>query len=161
MGKILNRLEEWVVVVTFAIMSTIAFVNVLTRGLASYSLSFTEEITVNLFVLLTFVGTAIGVRQYAHLGFTLIYDLGNRLVKNVITILAGLMMCTLFFILLYYGIQMVQYQMDMGQKTPSLGWPQWWFSMSMPVGAFFCLIRSVQVTIVEFRGQNAKGEQPV
>ncbi|AXI00523.1 TRAP transporter small permease [Sporosarcina sp. PTS2304] len=159
MGKVFNRLEEWIVILTISIMSTIAFANVLSRGFAKYSISFTEEITVNLFVMLTFVGTAIGVRQYAHLGFTLIYDKGNRLLKNMITILVGLMMVLLFFILFYFGIKMVQYQLDMGQKTPSLGWPQWWFSMSMPIGAFFCLIRSIQVTIAEFRQQNGKGEQ--
>ncbi|ARJ38911.1 C4-dicarboxylate ABC transporter permease [Sporosarcina ureae] len=161
MGKIFNRLEEWIVVIVLSIMSTIAFVNILSRGFANYSFSFTEEITVNLFVLLTFVGTAIGVRKYAHLGFTLIYDKGSLLLKNIITILVGLMMMLLFFILLYFGLKMVQYQMDMGQKTPSLGWPQWWFSMSMPIGALFCLIRSIQVTIVEFRQQNEKGEQPL
>lgn len=161
MGKVLNRLEEWIVVIVLSIMSTIAFVNVLSRGFANYSFSFTEEITVNLFVMLTFVGTAIGVREYAHLGFTLIYDRGNKLLKNIITILVGLMMVLLFGILLYFGFMMVQYQVDMGQKTPALGWPQWWFSMSMPIGALFCLIRSVQVTISEFREQNGKGEQIV
>lgn len=161
MGKILNRAEEWIVIAVLSIMSSIAFINVLSRGFANYSLSFTEEITVNLFVMLTFVGTAIGVREYAHLGFTLIYDRGNRLVKNCITILVGIMMALLFFILLYFGMKMVQYQIDMGQKTPSLGWPQWWFSMSMPIGALFCLIRAIQATVNELRQQNGKGEEPV
>ncbi|VDG99098.1 2,3-diketo-L-gulonate TRAP transporter small permease protein yiaM [Lysinibacillus sphaericus] len=161
MGRVLNRLEEWIVVIVLSIMSTIAFVNILSRGFLHYSLSFTEEITVNLFVMLTFVGTAIGVRKYAHLGFTLIYDNGNRLLKNIITVAVGVMMVFLFFILLFYGFKMAQYQMDMGQKTPSLGWPQWWFSLSMPIGALLCLIRSIQVTITELREQNRKGEQSV
>ncbi|MBB4823515.1 TRAP-type C4-dicarboxylate transport system permease small subunit [Sporosarcina luteola] len=159
MEKVISRLEEWIVVIVLSIMSTIAFVNILSRGLASYSLSFTEEITVNLFVMLTFVGTAIGVREQAHLGFTLLYDMANVAFKRVITVLVGLMMLLLFGVLLYYGFQMVKFQMDMGQKTPSLGWPQWWFSLAMPLGAVLCIYRTIQVTVKELRGQDEKGEQ--
>ncbi|QTD41079.1 TRAP transporter small permease [Sporosarcina sp. Te-1] len=159
MEKVISRLEEWIVVIVLSIMSTIAFVNILSRGLASYSLSFTEEITVNLFVMLTFVGTAIGVREQAHLGFTLLYDMANVAFKRVITVLVGLMMLLLFGVLLYFGFQMVQFQMDMGQKTPSLGWPQWWFSLAMPLGAVLCIYRTIQVTVKELRGQDEKGEQ--
>ena len=159
MEKVISRLEEWIVAIVMAVMSTIAFVNILSRGIANYSLSFTEEITINLFVLLTFVGTAIGVRQNAHLGFTLVYDLVNDGLKRVITLFVGLMMALLFGVLLYFGIQMVMFQMEMGQKTPSLGWPQWWFSLAMPVGALLCLYRTLQVTVKEFREHGVKGEQ--
>ncbi|GKV56808.1 C4-dicarboxylate ABC transporter permease [Sporosarcina sp. NCCP-2222] len=159
MERVISKLEEWIVAIVLSIMSTIAFVNILSRGFASYSFSFTEEVTVNLFVMLTFVGTAIGVREHAHLGFTLLYDMANAAFKRVISVLVGLMMLLLFGVLLYFGIQMVQFQMDMGQKTPSLGWPQWWFSLAMPLGALLCIYRTVQVTIKELRGQDEKGEQ--
>ncbi|WP_432357328.1 TRAP transporter small permease [Sporosarcina sp. UB5] len=161
MERVISRLEEWIVVIVLSIMSTIAFVNILSRGFAKYSFSFAEEITVNLFVALTFVGTAIGVRQYAHLGFTLFYDIANLFVKNIITIVVGALMSLLFVILIYFGIQMLLFQVQMGQKTPSLGWPQWMFSMSMPIGAALCLFRTVQATIKELREQNGKGEQAV
>lgn len=159
MEKVISRLEEWIVVIVLSIMSTIAFVNIVSRGFLGYSFSFTEEITVNLFVALTFVGTAIGVRQHAHLGFTLLYDLANIVVKNIITILVGMLMSLLFAVLVYFGIQMLLFQVQMGQKTPALGWPQWIFSMAMPIGAALCLFRTVQATIKEFREQNGKGEQ--
>ncbi|MBO0603192.1 TRAP transporter small permease [Sporosarcina sp. E16_3] len=161
MDKVISRLEEWIVAIVLAVMSIIAFVNILSRGLANYSLSFTEEITVNLFVLLTFVGTAIGVRQSAHLGFTLIYDRVNHSLKRVMTLFVGLMMVLLFGTLLYFGIQMVSFQIEMGQRTPSLGWPQWWFSLAMPVGALLCLYRTLQVTVKEYREHNVKGEQKI
>lgn len=161
MERVISRLEEWIVVIVLSIMSTIAFVNIVSRGLIGYSFSFAEEITVNLFVALTFVGTAIGVRQYAHLGFTLIYDLSNIVVKNIITILVGVLMSLLFVILIYFGIHMLLFQVEMGQKTPALGWPQWMFSMAMPIGAALCLFRTVQATIKEYREQNGKGEQSV
>lgn len=157
MNQLLSRLEEWIVAIVMSVMSIIAFANILSRGIAGYSLSFTEEITINLFVFLTFVGTAIGVRQNAHLGFSLIFDRVNGVFKRGITLLVGLLMGILFLTLLYFGFQMVLYQMEMGQKTPSLGWPQWLFSLAMPVGSLLCLFRTIQATIIEYREESVNG----
>jgi len=159
--KAINRLEEWIVVIVLSTMSIIAFLNVIFREIGSLSLSFTEEITINLFVLLTFVGTAIGVRQHAHLGFTLLYDRASGLYKRLITLFVGLVMILLFSVLVYFGIKMVMFQIDIGQKTPSLGWSQWIFTLAMPVGALLCLFRTCQVTVKEYREHGVEGEKSV
>lgn len=163
--KILNYFEELILFLALAVMTVISFANILSRNFANMSLSFTEELTINLFVLLTFVGTAVGVRRYAHLGFTLIFDkVGKRLKKSIIVFstLAGLV---LFGILLWNGINMVLFQMDIGQKTPALGMPQWILSSSLAIGAFLCVIRTIQVGIYEIRtvGQveDTKGDKIV
>lgn len=160
--KVLNHLEEIILFITFLIMTIIAFANVVTRNVANASLSFTEEITINLFVLLTFVGTAVGVRRYAHLGFTLLFDKMNLLFKRILIVFSTLMGLFLFGILFWYGIQMVTFQMDIGQKTPALGWPQWVMSSALPVGAFLCVVRTVQVFIEEMKmigKANVKGDE--
>ncbi len=74
MSKMIAKIEELIIAVVLAVMSIITFLNVITRNFIQYSLSYTEEITINLFVLLTFVGAAIGVRRGAHFGFTLILE---------------------------------------------------------------------------------------
>ena len=148
--KVLQYLEEIILALALAVMTVITFANILSRNFANMSLSFTEEITINLFVLITFVGTAVGVRRYAHLSFTLLFDLGGRGVKKVIiafTTLAGLF---LFGVLFWYGLQMIIFQMDIGQKTPALGLPQWILSISLPFGALLCMIRTIQVGIKEW-----------
>lgn len=149
--KALNYIEEVILFVTFLVMTIIAFSNIVTRNVINISLSFTEEITINLFVLLTFVGTAVGVRRYAHLGFTLLFDRMNRGLRKALVVFSALMGLLLFGVLLWYGIQMVLFQMDMGQKTPSLGWPQWILSAALPFGAFLCVVRTVQVCIEELK----------
>ena len=160
--KVLNHLEEIILFITFLTMTIIAFANVVTRNVASASLSFTEEITINLFVLLTFVGTAVGVRRYAHLGFTLLFDKMNLTFQRVLVVFSSLMGLFLFGILFWYGMQMVMFQMDMGQKTPALGWPQWILSSAMPIGAFLCVVRTVQVFFEEMKmlgKTTVKGEE--
>lgn len=157
--KILNYLEEVILFTAFLVMTIIAFGNVVSRNIANISLSFTEEITINLFVLLTFVGAAVGVRRYAHLGFTLIFDHMNPLFKKVLVIFSALMGLILFGILLWYGIQMVLFQMEMGQATPALGWPQWILSSALPIGAFLCVVRTIQVCVEELNYLSRTGRE--
>lgn len=143
--KVLDKLEEIILVIALLTMTVIAFANIISRNFAEISLSFTEELTINLFVLLTFVGTAVGVRNYAHLGFTLFYDLGGKWVKRSMIAISTLAGLVLFGVLFWYGIQTILFQMDIGQKTPALGWPTWVMTMSLPIGAALCLVRTVQV----------------
>ncbi|PSL40340.1 TRAP-type C4-dicarboxylate transport system permease small subunit [Planomicrobium soli] len=159
--KVLNYIEEVILFVALLIMTIITFANIVARNIASLSLSFTEEITINLFVLLTFVGTAAGVRRYAHLGFTLVFDHVKDGLKKALILFSALMGLLLFGVLLWYGIQMVLFQMDMGQKTPALGWPQWVLSSALPLGALLCVIRIVQVCIEEIKlvNQTAREEK--
>lgn len=152
--KFLNYIEEVILFITLLIMTLISFGNILSRNFFNLSISFTEEITINLFVLLTFVGTAVGVRKFAHLGFTLIFDKVNKSFKKIIIIFSTLMGLILFGVLLWYGFQMVSFQMTIGQKTPALGMPQWILSLSLPFGALLCVIRTIQVGIIELKEAN-------
>jgi len=154
--KVLDKLEEIILVVAMLTMTVIAFTNIISRNFAEISLSFTEELTINLFVLLTFVGTAVGVRKYAHLGFTLFYDLGNNAVKRTMIVISTLAGLVLFGVLFWFGIQTILFQMDIGQKTPALGWPTWVMTMSLPIGAALCIIRTLQVGWQEWQLKDGK-----
>jgi len=154
MSKLLGRLEEVIVVFTLVTMAIIAFINVLTRNFFDVSLAFTEEVTVNLFVFLTFVGAAIGVRRHAHLGFSLIVErVSIPLRRGLITII-GVFSVLLFLLIAYYGVEMMKFQIDINSTTPALGWPKWLFSIGIPIGTLLCAIRTVEVTIKQWKELN-------
>lgn len=151
MTKWLNYVEEFIVVTALIVMSVIAFGNVITRNFFGLSLSFNEEITVNLFVLLTFVGTSIGVRENAHLGFSLLFDKSPKLLKKYLVIFVGVLSVFLFLLLTYYGYDMVMFQVELNKTTPALGWPQWIFSAGLPLGTLLCAVRAIEATIIEWK----------
>lgn len=137
-------------------MSVITFANVISRFIFNFSISFTEEVTINLFVLLTFVGASLGIYKRAHLGFSLIYEKFNGTNRIILTLFIGSII-TLFFVATgYYGFEIVQSQMQRGQTTPALGWPQWIFTLGLPVGCVFCVYRTVEVTINDVRDIKTK-----
>ncbi len=158
MSKWLGRLEEVIVVFTLVTMSIIAFVNVLTRNFFDVSLAFTEEITVNLFVFLTFIGAAIGVRRHAHLGFTLLVDKVSLTLRRGLIGLIGLISVLFFLLIAYYGVEMLLFQMNINATTPALGWPRWMFSLAIPIGTTLCAIRTVEATVTQLKNLSESEE---
>ncbi len=131
---------KWVLVISLAVMAILNFSNVLSRYVFHASLSFTEEITTNLFVYNTFIGAAIAARRGSHLGLTLISDKLNPKNQNHLKIIVAIVSAGLFAVLIYMGTGMVQAQIQYGQKTASLGIPEWWFGLAIPLGALFILV---------------------
>lgn len=161
MSRLLERIEHIILTMTAAVMAVIAFMNVMTRYFLNHSLAFTEELTINLFVLLTFVGAAAGLRRHAHLGFTLLFEKSSLPLQKRLTVVTGFIMAMIFALFTYYGIEMVQFQMMVKQTTPALGWPQWMFSLSLPFGSLLCLVRTVEATVKEWKGLHQKGGEHV
>jgi len=135
-----EKAAKWLLVISLAVMAILNFSNVLSRYVFHASLSFTEEITTNLFVYNTFIGAAIAARRGAHLGLTLISDRLNQKHQNVLAMIVAIIAAGLFAVLIYMGSGMVQSQIEYGQKTAALGIPEWWFGMAIPLGAFFVMV---------------------
>ena len=73
MKKFFNRFEEYISATVFMVMLALTFANVVMRNFAT-AISFTEEITTSLFVLLCTMGTAIAARDQGHLGLSVVTE---------------------------------------------------------------------------------------
>jgi TRAP-type C4-dicarboxylate transport system permease small subunit len=149
--KWLNRLEEIILVIALSAMAVIAFANVISRYFLHASLSFTEELTTNLFVYAIFIGASLLARENGHLGFSLLTDLVPVPLKKTILTLVALLTLLFFVILLWYGVEMVMQQVEYGAKTSALGIPEWIMGVSIPLGAFICLFRFTEGFWKEFK----------
>ena len=149
--KILNKIEEGICILCLIAMTTLVFANVFSRYVLHLSLSFSEEITTNLFVLLSMMGTAIAARRRAHLGLSILTDAVSPKVRRALLIF-GFGLATVFcFAVFFYGIKMVRNEYILGQVTPSMQWPEWIYGCFVPFGAFFMTLRFAQVTLEELR----------
>lgn len=132
----IEKIFKWGLVLSLAIMATLNFSNVISRYVIHASISFTEELTTNLFVYNTFFGAALGARRGAHLGLTILSELVDQKFSKWIIVLSSFTSSALFFVLVYFGYGMVKSQMKFGQTTAALGLPEWWFGLAIPTGAF-------------------------
>ena len=151
MSKILDKIEEYICIACLVAMTILVFANVFSRYVLHASLSFSDEITTNLFILLSMLGTAIAAKRRAHLGLSILTDAVNPKVRRAMLIF-GFGLSTIFsFLVFFYGIKMVQSEYILGQVTPSMQWPQWVYGLFVPFGAIFMTLRFAQITIEEIR----------
>ncbi len=157
---ILRRLENTIIAITFLFITLLAFANVIARYVFHASFSFTSELLINLAVLLTMVGASAATRLGTHPSFSLLRDSSRGALRKVVVVIICAGMLAFFLILLWLGFETAMKQLESGRMTPALQFPQWIFSMGLPLGALLGAIRSIQVCVIELRGGEAfKGEE--
>ena len=161
MNKVLDNIEEVLVCVCLVVMTGLTFVNVIARYVFSASLSFSEEITTYLFVLLSLMGAAIAAKRGAHLGLTIITDRVGGEMGWVLG--AGSMAFATAFstIICYFGFFMALNQFNKGQLTAGTQLPEWIFGAFVPVGALFVTIRFGQNLVRLLTGKDIEHEDVV
>ena len=78
------------------VMSAIAFINVLSRYLFHFSFAATEELTINLFVWLTVVGSGIAFERGGQLGMVTLFNLFPRKLRKLVILLSSILSASLF-----------------------------------------------------------------
>lgn len=146
MSRFLAHVENWIVILSFLVMVGVAFTNVITRYFFQASVAFTEELTINLLVVLTMIGAVVGLRERAHLGFSYLVDTVRPSARKAMIIAAGALICLFLAVLLWFGMELVINQAGRGRATPSLGIPQWIFTASIPLAGALGIFRCVQAT---------------
>ncbi len=149
--KILDWIEEIICVLCTIAMTVLVFGGVVSRFVLHASLSFSEEITTYLFVLLSLMGTAIAAKRRAHLGLSILTDAVPPKVRKGLLVF-GFAIASLFSAaLFYYGIRMVMNQHKLGMVTAAMQFPEWIYATFVPFGAFFVTIRFIQAMIEEYK----------
>ncbi len=132
------RIDHWLAAIFLFIMAAIAFVNVLSRYLFHFSISATEEITINLFVWVTVIGSGLAFERGGQLGMVTLYNIFPDKMKKTITILNSAASALLFILVDYYMIQAIYNEITLFQATsPALAVPVWIYYAGVPVFSVF------------------------
>ena len=151
MSKILDKIEEYICIACLVAMTILVFANVFSRFVLHASLSFSDEITTKLFILLSMLGTAIAAKRRAHLGLSILTDAVSPKVRRAMLIFGFGLSTVVSFLVFFYGIKMVQSEYILGQVTPAMQWPEWIYGLFVPFGAIFMTLRFAQITLEEIR----------
>ena len=120
------RVDYALIALLFTVMAVIPLINVLGRYLFHYSLAFTEELTINIFVWLTVLGIGVAFERGGQLGMTTVAErLPRRLQRHLLV--AGAILATLLFLAVdFYLIQLIWQEITLFRaKSASLGVPVW------------------------------------
>ncbi|MEA5136066.1 MAG: TRAP transporter small permease [Candidatus Fimivivens sp.] len=139
--------EKIVISLILVVVTLITFANVLVRKFSNSQFAWTEELVINLFVLMIMMGCALCAREGSLISLSLIFDRlkvgGKKIFVAIITVANTL----LWALLLKTGWAKVATQLANGKHTFSLGWPEWVFTIFLPIGAFFLIIHTIEFCV--------------
>ncbi|MGO2025918.1 MAG: TRAP transporter small permease, partial [Brevibacterium aurantiacum] len=69
-------------------------------------------------------------------------------IRRSLIIIGASLMIVFLAVLLFWGSEMMIHQMVRGRATPSLGIPQWLFTLSIPLAGLLGIIRTLQAARV-------------
>ncbi len=121
----LTGFVEIICIILLAAMTLVTFVNVLSRYVFHNSISASEEITTNLFVLLSLMGAALAAKKKQHLGLNLFPDKLSPKGKLIHGIYEGIAGMGFMGFLSYYGFKRVLQQVRTHQISSGLSIPIW------------------------------------
>ena len=145
--KIMNAVtavEKVILIVSTLLILVLTVGNVFSRKVLHRSWSFTEELVVSVFVLITLLAAALACREGELVNLTLVTDRLPEKLKKPSAIF--ITVCNLVFtgILFYYGMDKVLTQLENGKRTFVLNWPEWIFWAFVPVGAGCMILHFIE-----------------
>ena len=144
-------LEEHIIAALLLVMLVILAVNVFARFLTGWSISFSEELVVYLFVVSSIVGASAACARGANMGLDAITNLLPKKAQAVCGVIGAVIGIILFSILLRQGVTTVQSMLKYGQKTPIMRIPTWLFEIWYVIGSGLFIFRTIQTTYAKVK----------
>ena len=133
--------------------------NVLVRYFTDISFAFTEEISVALLVVMTLVGASHAFATNHHIAITFFVSGSTRL-RAGSQRFATLCSLAMFAVLAAYGARMAWDDYDFEVTSPSLGVPQWLYTIWLPLLSALIVVRLILLVVSHRAQRNEAGEQP-
>lgn len=138
----LQKIEDIIMVVTFAIMVAAAFIQVVNRNFTKLPVTGFEEAAKYCMVYMVLLGTEKGLRDGTQISVTALVDKLKGKAKLVLQIISKALVIIFAAVMTKESIALFQMQIKSGQKSPGLGLP-----MTVP---YFALVLSFAIiTLVQ------------
>ncbi len=145
--KIMNALaglEKLVLEIATVLILILTVGNVFSRKVIHQSWSFTEELVVAVFVLITLLAAALACREGELVNLTILTDRLPAQTRKVFLLLNTILSVAFTVVLFKYGLDKVITQMQNGKRTFVLNWPEWIFWSFVPIGAACMILHFIE-----------------
>ena len=174
LDRILDRLEEWIIVTLIGAATALTFVAVVHRygasnsaslarwagvhqflllkavanavysWLASINLSWAQELATYMFVWMAKFGAALGVRTGIHVGVDVFVNRLTPAGRKPVIVFA--LLCGALFTGVIGTLGAIYvHRLDPDQVSPELEWPSWMIYLAIPLGSYLMCFRFLQV----------------
>lgn len=154
--NVLAKVERVILVLATTLILVLTVGNVFSRKVIHQSWSFTEELVVAVFVLITLLAAALACREGELVNLVLLTEKLPKKAKKPMLFIDTAFCIVFTSILFVYGVDKVITQLENGKRTFVLNWPEWIFWSFVPIGAA-CMI----LHFIEFFLDSCKKQEEV
>lgn len=142
--SVLSSIERALMAVSMGGLCILTMANVLVRYFTDFSFAFTEEISVVLMVIMTLVGASHAFGTRHHIAIRYVVERWSFL-RRIAPRLAAFCSMLMFGLLTFYGAYMTWDDYDFEVTSPSLGVPQWWYTIWLPILSAVIVVRLIGI----------------
>jgi TRAP-type transport system small permease protein len=151
----INKAVKYIVSAMFIILAVLVVLQVITRFVIDYPLSWSEEISRYLMIYIVFFGAALAMRNKEHIAIDFLVEIVSAKRKKVLN--SVILWISLIFaaILFYYGSALTLTVVN--QATPTLQFSMSWAYAAIPLGSLLLLLNTIAVMIEDKQGKTIEG----
>lgn len=142
--KHLDKIEEYIMLVTFPVMLIIVLAATFTRYLNLFSMPWGEEAARYLMIWLGFAGIGYGFKKNAHLGLSFVVDKCPPRLQKPLALIRLLLIILFGVLIAWFSFQILQKQFKFVQISPSLHLPMWSVYLAVFAGGVLTAVRAAQ-----------------
>jgi C4-dicarboxylate transporter DctQ subunit len=142
-SAILDRIERWGIFASFFSILSILTVSILSRYVFRRPLSWPDELTTYLFILMTFLGASASVKDNTELKVEVLYEKFPQF-RLILDILLHTIRLGVSIILIVMGYRFASVEWQMGTYTPILRIPVFLIFSMLPFFGILMVFRSVE-----------------
>lgn len=154
---VVNKLEDIVLGILVTGMVAVIMIQIIGR-ITGHPFPWTEESSRYLFLWMMFVALAAGFSKCESSRVTLFLQAGPAWLKKLSEILYAVFVIAFFIVMLIYGWEVVQQQIDWEEMGTALLIPMWIIGICQPVGALLGIIGTLQ-NFLEYHDKVAIGDK--
>lgn len=136
-------IEEIFTGIAMGLIVVITLGNVAARYLTSQSFAATEEFSIALLIVLSFLGSATAFAFDRHIRVTFFIEKLPARLRHAAEWLSFAVTAALFGFIAFYAGLLTFDQFRFEETSPALGLPQWWYTVWMPVLSALLVVRLV------------------
>lgn len=143
MIRIWNRIEEYFLVYTLALMVIIIFIQVIMRYLFNNSLSWSEELVRYLFIWQIWLGASVGIKNNDHIRIEILTKKLQGKSRELLEILLNLMLTAFYIFMIVEGFAYLQTVIAKDMTSTGLQIPLSIVYFSLPFGSAIVAVRLI------------------
>lgn len=143
----LGHIESAIQVIIGIVITAIAFANVCVRYLSNGKLAYTEELTVNIFVLMIMCGCALCARSGSLISLSLLFDLSGKKGKKILAVIFTAISIAFYAVIVHTGWDKTATLLRQHKLTASLLIPEGYFMAALPLGGVLLILHSIEYLI--------------